>query len=113
MTKPGRLACINPKCRITAPQDRHPNSDDMICRKCWRATPIALRKRILQLEKRQKKVAKLVQKHGVQPPESVTIHRIWRQSGRKWDEVRRYWQLPAENAPPEGIDDFLKEIGLA
>ena len=44
MTGAGRLPCVNPRCRRTAAEEKHPGATSIICRGCWRALPASLRR---------------------------------------------------------------------
>jgi len=66
--KPGRIPCIVPGCRRTAPDEGYP---EFICRKHWRGVPLRLRKRYQKLcrimrrewpSKRARKAARIAAK---------------------------------------------------
>jgi hypothetical protein len=113
----------NPRCRRTAAQDKFPDSAEIICGKCFRALPVAVRRRDRQLRKRWRFVERLAErgddfrrrgrKFG-QPdrgaPQAYTMHakmqRLW---DRHWSGLHAYFATPDK---PVGLDTFLEEIGL-
>lgn len=107
-----RIPCINPTCRRTAAPDKHPGSDWIICGKCWKALPERTRHRWKQLNARWRKIHRAMQKRQAGP---VTWNRIVDRIDRAWNrlnaDITQYFTSP--NEPPVGLEDFLKENGIA
>ena len=99
MTKPGRIPCINPRCNRTADATKYPNTTAIICQKCWKLLPSEMR----QKEKRTKSIIRKLERRGRNA--SAIRMRNW----QVWDDIWDYFNKPKE---PEGLDNFLKEIGL-
>lgn len=114
MIKPGRIACCNPRCNRTAAQEKHPGCTEIICYKCWKLLPKELTKRYRDLNKRWKKTDRLIaRRYETLPVDAETAinlrNRIIDQMDENWREIRGYFH---HTEKPEGIDAFLKEIGL-
>lgn len=110
-----RIPCINQECRCTAPADRHPGSSTIICRKCWRAMPSQFRDRWKQLKARSRKLTKINRKPQFNRPERrVNWIRISDMHDRGWLAlelaIKHHFR---SGTAPAGIDDFLREVGLA
>ncbi|RWC91702.1 MAG: hypothetical protein EOS72_03335 [Mesorhizobium sp.] len=120
---PDRVPCINPRCRRTAAQEKYPDSDDIICGKCWRQLPVSMRRRDRQLRKRWKLVDRMAEKgtgfrrrgrrHGrpdLGVPQAYTMRtslgRLWDQH---WERLRAFFATPDK---PAGLDTFLEEMNL-
>jgi hypothetical protein len=105
-----RIRCINPTCRRTAAQDKHPGSSQIICGKCWRAIPDRMRMRWRQLHRRWKRIERTMRKRST---DSTTWNRIVERLESAWDrleaDVVRYFTA---SETPVGIEDFLKENGI-
>jgi len=48
MTKPGRIPCINQRCKRTAPADKYRPGTEIICGKCFKALPAEIKANIDQ-----------------------------------------------------------------
>jgi hypothetical protein len=115
LTKPGRIPCINPTCRRTAARDRDDDPEtEIICGKCFRALPVALRGRYKQLSQREKRLLRLadraVTKGEIGPDRVNRIARLIETArAQNWGAVRQYFQRPDR---PAGLEGFLQEVGL-
>lgn len=112
--KPGRIPCCNPRCNRTAAIEKHPNCNEIICYKCWKLLPKELTKRYRDLHRRWKKTDRLIaRRYETLPVEAVTAanlrNRIIDQLDENWRAIRDYFQTGEK---PEGIEQFMKEIGL-
>jgi len=74
--------------------DRHPNSCEIICGKCWRRIPASIRARRSALRRRAKKLDRMFMRRGIQhKPGIVTqadtlerqIDRLW---ARNWEQCK-------------------------
>ena len=97
MTKPGRIPCINPRCRRTAADSGQ--HEQICCGKCWKLVPLTWRRRhkrlnaaIRQFERRGRDASRLEYLHAM-----------------NWRRIWVYFNKPDK---PEGIDNFIDEIGL-
>lgn len=113
MTKPGRIPCINPRCRITAPVAQD-GASDIICRKCWKALPVAMRSRYQQLQRRQKRLLKLIERRILRGNISRDLvlqleRQLTDRCAENWGAIRNYFTTPDK---PVGLEGFLQEIGL-
>jgi hypothetical protein len=113
MTKPGRIPCINPQCRRTAPADGD-DETQIICGKCWRTLPRSLRDRYQQLSRREKNLLRVTERKFARG--EIGSRRVARiacliegSRGRNWASIRAYFR-PIDK--PVGLDGFLQEIGL-
>ena len=48
---PDRIRCVVVGCGRTAPRERHPGANEIICGKCWRTVPRRLRRRYYRLSR--------------------------------------------------------------
>jgi hypothetical protein len=113
MTKPGRLPCVNPRCRRTAPASQF-GECDIICRACWKLLPQRLRDRYAQLRRREKRLSKLVEKRVMRGNIAADVierieHRITDQEAENWQLMRDYFRTSEK---PLGLEGFLQEMGL-
>ena len=116
-----RTPCLNPRCRRTFKQEL--DVETVVCGKCWKLLPMAVRNRCKQLRRRMRLIDRLEikgvqhrrrgRKHGnpgVGAPQFYTMRmkfdRSWK---RLWEGIQSFYLAP-EN--PEGLDAFLEEIGL-
>jgi hypothetical protein len=111
--KPGRLPCVNPRCKRTAPAEQE-GEREVICRKCWNLLPVELRSRYQQLRSRQRRMFKLIERRLVRRDIAPsTIELLERQfTGRceqNWRAIRNYF---VTGTKPVGLDCFLREVGL-
>jgi len=110
-----RIACLNPRCGRTAPADKYPMSVEVICGKCFRGLPTAIRERHRRHERRYRKAQRAYQRRSSKnmlPPSvedrfGLTADAVLNAS---WERMRRYFQEPDK---PEGLEAFLEEVGLA
>ncbi len=114
MTSPVRIACINPRCRRTAPKTSFPS--EIVCGKCWRTLPRALTERYRQLRRRDRRITQRIERRlrlGL-PPTPATMNRlemtIERARNDNWQAIRRWF---AEPDRPAGLNGFLQEMGMA
>lgn len=110
-----RIPCLNPRCRRTAPADRYAPATEILCYKCWRTLPRAMRDGLRRLERRARKVERLIRKREAQgsiPPYVArrVRRRLRNRHHDRWDRIRHYFQAPEK---PAGLDAFLEEIGLS
>lgn len=84
-----RIACINPNCRRTAAQEKHPGSTWIICGKCYRAMPGRFRARWKALNKRSRRLPRISEKTKTTTTaaRSRQWFRINRLYGRAWDRL--------------------------
>lgn len=110
-----RICCINPSCRRTAPRDKFPHSSGIICAKCWKALPEHMRRRHKQLNGRNRVLDRLVNKPAFSPdarrPQWVRLDRNFRALWARLNASMIHFFTAGEE--PHGLDDFLKENGLA
>lgn len=107
-----RTPCINPRCRRTFDAAKH-GPGDMICGKCFRSLPQAIRQEHQRLWRELRKWRrrmtrtsdefKRARMASIEDSYSFKIN-------RHWDDVLR----PAIVTPakPEGLEGFLAEVGL-
>jgi hypothetical protein len=110
----GRIRCINPRCRRTAAVEKHPDSDEIVCGKCWRSVPLALRSGLRALEKRERRVLRLIDRRvAVGAISERTIEHLRTMFVARhdaiWQRIRNYFVVPDK---PAGLEGFLAEIGL-
>ena len=113
MTKPGRLACVNPSCNRTASAEKFGEAD-IICAKCWKLLPQALRNRYRQLRSRETRLLKLIGRrlmhHDIAPEEIIRIeHRQAALCAENWQLMRDYFR---HGDKPVGLEGFLQEMGM-
>lgn len=108
----GRIACITPNCRRTAPAEKYEEGTEIICGKCFRNLPQHLRadhrrfwKEIRKWRRRVTKTAdelKLQRMHG--------IEEMWcKRLNENWEAIRSAVANPEK---PEGLEAILEELGL-
>ncbi len=112
--KPGRIPCVNPRCRRTAPADRF-GTVEFVCGKCWRTVPPALRKRYRTLNRRQRRVLARIERRIARGTIALaTVDRIRatfeHARHENWSAIGGHFLAPAR---PIGLDGFLQELGLA
>jgi hypothetical protein len=115
MTAPGRIPCVNPRCRRTASREKHPDWNVMICRKCWRALPTSITQRIRELERRGRRLQTLIKRRfrrgTLSSDTAIGLgDRIDELLREQWSKVERYYVRPDK---PAGLEGFLEEVGLA
>lgn len=107
-----RTPCINPACRRTAP--RKPDETEIICGKCFRALPQALRQRYRALGRREKCLLRLAERRiarGAIDGARIRVIAGLIERGRlqNWQAIRSYY---TSSSKPAGLDGFLREVGL-
>ena len=92
-----RIRCLVPACRRTAPKSRYPDSDEIICGRCWRTIEPALRRRYKQLRRREKFLRSKMQLKAEQakPGYALRFRRLERAWFRSWN---RMWHAIREDA---------------
>lgn len=113
MNRSDRIPCVNPRCRRTAPANKYAPGTQIICGKCFRALPLALKERRRQLEHRLRSVRRTVARKfvgAIDSGSSRAVRSVEVQLNRQWDEMKQYLCAPAR---PVGLDGFLQEVGLA
>jgi hypothetical protein len=113
MTKPGRLPCVNPACRRTASAEQFGDSD-IICAKCFKMLPRAIRDRYQQLRRREKRLLKFIERrvlrNGIRPELVNGIEHLFAaQLAENWQLMRDYFRYGKK---PLGLEGFLQEMGL-
>lgn len=106
----GRIPCINPSCRRTAPAEKFPGQE-IVCGKCWKLLPKAMTERYRQLRRARRRLERLarnrVRKGGTVPETfGATLDRALQ---RNWGEIHNYFVAPEK---PVGLDTFLEEMGM-
>lgn len=84
MTAPGRIPCVIPFCRCTAPKERYPDGTEIICSKCYRLASKHDRRRL-------RRVHRIMTREGVtgfrdSKPGSVGRHAVVLQN-RLWERI--------------------------
>lgn len=102
--QPGRLHCIAPGCRRTAPADRYPESTEIICGKCWRGRVAPRHRHLVKLCD-----AKIRREKRKRAPNPEVIDRFERLRYGVWQAIEEDLRNPTR---PEGLDKFLQETGL-
>ena len=109
-----RIACVNPRCHRTAPADKHEPDTEIVCRSCWKLIPKALTDRYKALNRRERRLLGKVERRIDE--RSITLERVLHLQNsiescrmRNWTQIRSYFRAPPA---PEGLDNFLSEMGL-
>ena len=111
MTKPGRIPCLNPRCRRTADAAKYPPRTEIICGKCWKRVPPTLKNRQKRQRALIRKAERKQQRLRNGPSYEVAIlKRLRDRHSETWDKIRAYFAEPS--GEPEGLSQFLKESGL-
>lgn len=110
----GRIPCINPSCRRTAPADKYEPGEEIICRTCWRLLPKHLADRWKRFGRRERRLIRLIDRRLAR--HDITVDRIngmaVRMDARRveiWGAIRAYFRSPER---PAGLDAFLEEAGF-
>lgn len=113
MTEP-RTHCLNLRCQRTFKQEHE--GETVVCGKCWKLLPAAVRQRGRLIERMAAKGTahrRRGRKFGrpeIGAPQSYTMgskfDRLWE---RHWTRIRIFFHAPDK---PEGLETFLEEIGL-
>jgi hypothetical protein len=109
-----RIPCINPRCRRTAPAEKYDEGTEIVCGKCFRALPLALRVHRRALERRDRRLLRLVERRvarGTITPVQVERVRLFSANRlhANWAAIKRCFTAPER---PVGLEGFLQEIGL-
>jgi len=109
-----RIPCINPRCRRTAPADKCDLGSEIICGKCWRSLPRQMRERHRSLERRAKRLGRLIERRIAKGTIAAdTVDRLGtvvdRRLHESWEELKVHFIAPER---PIGLDNFLEEVGL-
>ena len=112
MTKPGRIPCINPTCKRTAPADKYEPDCEIICGKCFRALPAELRtehrRYWREIRKWERRITRTSDEIKIQ--RMIDIVDKWAFKLRaNWQNIREHVTEPER---PAGIENFLSEMGL-
>lgn len=115
MSPHGRIPCINPNCRRTADAAKFAAGEEIICGKCWKALPKRLTARYRALRNRSRQIDRIIRKrrargeiHNRAYALHLRLDRLCEANGRL---IKAYFTNPA--AEPAGLENFLKETGLA
>lgn len=108
-----RIPCINPRCRRTAPVEKFAG-EEIVCAKCWKLLPRALTDRHKALNKRERRMLRLVERRIAKG--AITAGQVYeaeasiaRQRMANWQNIRACFLAPDK---PDGLDAFLDEIGM-
>lgn len=109
----GRIPCLNPRCRRTAPAEKYADVE-IVCGKCWKLLPKSVTDRYRRLNRVERKILRRLEKRVAQRSISAaTISRLERQMAdlkeKNWAAIRSYFLTPEK---PEGLDAFLEEMNL-
>lgn len=113
MGSDARIPCINPRCRRTAPSDKYGPDTEIICGKCFRTLPEAVRYEHRRYWRELRKWDRRITRTG----DELKIARMRKIRDRFSQMIKRHWDReikPHFLAPdkPEGIAAFLEEVGL-
>lgn len=113
MTKPGRIPCINPTCKRTASVEKHPDSDEIICGKCFKALPAELRAEHQRCWREMNKWRRRITRTS----DEIRLHRMAMVLYRAHEHLMANWSKIREHViepdRPAGIDTFLSEMGMS
>lgn len=108
-----RIPCINPRCKCTAAREKFPDSKEIICGKCFRTLPEAVRREHRRFWREIRKWERRIARSSDEMKIIRMRNIVWRLSGRlnrHWDkEIEAYFLAPEK---PAGLDAFLEEAGL-
>lgn len=110
MTISARIPCINPRCRRTASREKFGSDTEIICGKCWRALPAEIRERRRHLEKRLRFIRRALAKRHPDSPTHYGTRQTEITLNVQWDAIKA--RFTETTAPPVGLENFLKEVGL-
>jgi hypothetical protein len=112
MTKPGRIPCINPTCKRTAPADKYQPGTEIICGKCFKALPADLkadhRRCWREINKWRRRITKTSDELKIQRLNNLVSKWAFKLD-MTWLKIRTHL---AEPERPAGIENFLREMGL-
>jgi len=113
MTTAGRIPCINPRCRRTAPADKCLPSTEIICGKCFRNLPLDWRRRNRELWRRRRFIERRWRKRistgDIAPGLPAPLDVIDRNLHAQWQQFKTYFTAPEK---PADLESFLQAIGL-
>jgi hypothetical protein len=106
-----RIPCINPRCRRTAPADKH--GGEIICGKCFRTLPEAMRQEHRrywrEIRKWDRRITRTSDEIKILRMREISARMAWR-LGMHWDrEIKGFFLAPEK---PAGLDAFLEEVGF-
>lgn len=106
-----RNPCINPRCGRTFKADD--GSDEVVCGKCFRTLPEAVRSEHRrywrEIRKWDRRILRTADNFKVNRMAAIRDRLSWR-LGLHWDaEIKPRFVAPEK---PEGLDAFLEEVGL-
>lgn len=109
-----RICCVNPRCARTAPSDKHGDSTDIICRRCFKRLPKVMADRFRTLKRRDSRLCRLIDKRfaaGTMPQYRINMlgGLIDGEVQKNWAAITAYFRDPEK---PEGLENFLADIGL-
>lgn len=107
-----RIPCVNPLCRRTGSIEKFPDCTEICCGKCWKLLPKALTARYRQIRRRWTKVNRRVDR-GIAKGRAYPygLYALLQQQNRaNWRAIQSYFTAPPA---PAGLENFLKENGLA
>lgn len=108
-----RIPCINPRCRRTAPKEKHEGDNEIICGKCFRTLPESVRKEHRgywrEIRKWEKRITRTSDEMKIARMRDIISKLCWR-LGRHWDREIKPRMIAPEK--PEGLETFLEEIGM-
>ncbi|GAA2887679.1 hypothetical protein GGQ99_004726 [Aminobacter niigataensis] len=108
-----RIPCINPRCRRTASSDKHPDSAEIICGKCFCCLPASVRAEHRRLWRELRKWERRITRTA----DDLKANRMRRVRDRLEDNLNRHWISDVrpnffEPGRPEGLASFLEEVGF-
>ncbi len=107
-----RICCLNPSCRRTfARKPNDSESAETVCGKCWKLLPKPLTQRYRQIIRRWRAINRKVERRQAkgQPYPPALYDLLERHHRSNWQKIRSYFLNPPA---PEGLENFLKEVGL-
>jgi|GEM_PF-840398 len=112
VTRPGRIPCITPGCKRTAPAEKYPDSTEIICGKCFRALPADLKQQHRRCWGEINKWRRRITRTGdeVKIKRMTDLVNMWGfRLDANWRSIRRHLENPTK---PAGIESFLEEMGM-
>lgn len=106
-----RTPCVNPRCKRTFKPDDI--GSEIICGKCFRTLPEAVRAEHLrywrEIRKWDRRITRTGDELKIARMREIRNRISWR-LGMHWDrEIKARFLTPEK---PQGLDNFLEEIGL-
>lgn len=114
MAKPGRVPCINPRCRRTGSAERYGAGSEIICGPCFRALPVSLRRRWRAYHARMRRVDRAIHRRAARghlpPALAGKMEEAFARAGtRLWQAIKTSF---SGGERPAGLEAFLEEVGL-